>query len=93
MLPVHDLQGEVAAGPHGEYHSYPSPGASVHQLLVPGAREGEVMDHFIHYTQAYVTQSQMAQIMVKALWDNFSAYYGLPGKSFWTRAGILRASS
>ena len=36
-----------------------------------------VMEHFTCYTQAYVTQSQMAQTMTKALWDNFVVCYGL----------------
>ena len=30
-----------------------------------------VMDHFTWYTQAHITQSQMAQTMAKVLWDNF----------------------
>ena len=37
-------------------------------------------DHFICYAQAYVTQSQLAQTMAKALWDNFIVHYGLPKK-------------
>ena len=37
-------------------------------------------DHFTHYTQAYVTQSQMAQTMAKALWDSCIVHYGLPEK-------------
>ena len=39
-----------------------------------------MMDHFTHFTQAYVTQSQMAQTTAKALWDNFIIHYGLPEK-------------
>ena len=39
-----------------------------------------VMDHFTHYAQAYVTQSQMALMKAKALWDNFIIHYRLPGK-------------
>ena len=31
----------------------------------------EVTDHFTQYPQSYVTQSQTAQTMAKALWDNF----------------------
>ena len=38
--PVHHFQGEATSGSHGEYHGNPSPGTSVHQLPVPGAREG-----------------------------------------------------
>ena len=49
--------------------------------LEPGKGKEEnvlvVMDHFTHYTQAYVTQSHMAQSMAKALWDNFIIHYGL----------------
>ena len=52
--------------------------------LEPGkGKEGNVlvvMDHFTFYAQAYVTQSQMAQTMAKALWDNFIVHYGLPEK-------------
>ena len=36
-----------------------------------------VMDHFTCYTKVYVTQSQMAQTMAKALWDNSFVHYGL----------------
>ena len=39
-----------------------------------------VTDHFTHYTQAYVTQSQTALTTAKALWDNFIVHYGLPEK-------------
>ena len=39
-----------------------------------------VMDHFTHYAQAYVTQSQTAQTMSKTLQDNFIVHYGLPEK-------------
>ena len=49
--------------------------------LEPGKGKEEnvlvVMDHFTHYFQAYVIQSQMAQTMTKALWDNFIVYYGV----------------
>ena len=37
-------------------------------------------DHFTQYTQAYVTQFQMAQTMAKVLWDNFIVHYQLPEK-------------
>ena len=36
-----------------------------------------VTDHFTCYTQVYVTQSQTAQTMAKALLDNFIGHYGL----------------
>ena len=39
-----------------------------------------VKDNITCYAQAYVTQSQMAQTMTKALWDNFVVHYGLPEK-------------
>ena len=39
-----------------------------------------VMDHFTGYAQVYVTQSQIAQTMTKALWDNFIIHYALLGK-------------
>ena len=39
-----------------------------------------VINHFTHYTQAYVTQSKMALARAKALWDNFIIHYGLPEK-------------
>ena len=39
-----------------------------------------ITDHFTRYAQAYVTRTQMAQIMVKTLWDKFIVYYGLPKK-------------
>ena len=39
-----------------------------------------VMDHFIQYAQAYVTQSQMAQTIAKVLWDNVIILYGLKEK-------------
>ena len=52
--------------------------------LEPGEGKEEnilvMMDHFTHYAQAYVTWSEMAQKMAKALWDNFIAHYGLPEK-------------
>ena len=65
--------------------------------LEPGKGEEEnvlvVTDHFTHYAQAYVTQSQMAQAMAKAIWDNFIVHYGLPQKTFQARAEILKVSS
>ena len=52
--------------------------------LAPGMGKEEnvlvMMDYFTCYTQAYVTQSQMAQTMSKALLDNFIVHYGLPEK-------------
>ena len=39
-----------------------------------------ITDHFTRYAQAYVTRTQMAQIMVKILWDKFIVHYGLPKK-------------
>ena len=41
-----------------------------------------VTDHFTCYAQAYVTQSQTALTMAKALWDNFIVHYALPQKIF-----------
>ena len=38
-------------------------------------------DHFTHYTQAYVTQSQTALMTANALWDNSIVHYGLPEKT------------
>ena len=45
-------------------------------------------DHFTHYAQAYVTQSQTALTTAKALWDNFIVHYGLPERilSYWGRS-------
>ena len=37
--------GKATEGPHEEYHGYQSPGASEHQLSVPGAREGKGRVH------------------------------------------------
>ena len=39
-----------------------------------------VTDHFIRYTQAYVTRTQTAQMTAKTLWDKFIVHYGLPKK-------------
>ena len=39
-----------------------------------------ITDHFTRYAQAYVTRTQMAQIMVKTLWGKFIVHYGLPKK-------------
>ena len=39
-----------------------------------------ITDHFTRYAQAYVTRTQMAQIMAKTLWDKFIVHYGLPKK-------------
>ena len=36
-----------------------------------------ITDHFTRYTQAYVTRTQMAQIIAKTLWDKFIVHYGL----------------
>ena len=40
-----------------------------------------ITDHFTRYAQAYVTRTQMAQTMVKTLWDKFIVHYGLPEKN------------
>ena len=65
--------------------------------LEPGKDKEEnvlvVMDHFTHYAQDYVTQSQMTQTTAMGLWDNFIVHYRLPENCFWTRGGILRVSS
>ena len=49
--------------------------------LEPGNGKGEnvlvVTDHFTHYAQAYVTQSQVALMTAKTLWNNFIFYHGL----------------
>ena len=39
-----------------------------------------ITDHFTRYAQAYVTRTQMAQMMAKTLWDKFIVHYGLPKK-------------
>ena len=50
--------------------------------LEPGKDKEEnvlaVMDHFTHYTLAYINQFQITQTMTKALWDNFIVHYRLP---------------
>ena len=47
--------------------------------LEPGKGKGGnvllVTDHFTCYTQAYVTQSQIALTTAKALWDNYVIHY------------------
>ena len=52
--------------------------------LEPGKGQEEnvlvITDHFTTYAQAYVTRTQMAQTMVKTLWDKFIVHYGLPKK-------------
>ena len=52
--------------------------------LEPGKGQEEnvlvITDHFTRYTQAYVTRTQMAQTMVRTLWDKFIVHYGLPKK-------------
>ena len=62
--------------------------------LDPGKGKEEnvlaVMDHFTHYAQAYLTQSQIAQAMTKALWDNFIVHCGLPEKIPSNHAEILK---
>ena len=86
VLPVHHLQGKATEGSHGEYPGHPSPGTSAYWLPVPWAGEGKeenvlvVKEHFTHYTQAYVTQSQITQTMAKAPWDNFIVHYRLSEK-------------
>ena len=39
------FKGKATEGPRGEYHGYPPPWASAHQLPVPGAREGKGRKH------------------------------------------------
>ena len=39
-----------------------------------------IRDHFSRHAQAYVTRTQMAQIMVKTPWHKFIVHYGLPKK-------------
>ena len=66
------------AGSPGRYCGSPSPGAGVHQLPAPEAREGGVLvvtDHFTCCAQACMTQSQM---VVRALRDNFVVHCVLP---------------
>ena len=52
--------------------------------LEPGKGKKEnvlmVTDHFTHYAQAYVTQSQTSLMTAKVLWDNFIIHYGLQEK-------------
>ena len=52
--------------------------------LEPGKGQEEnvlvIMDHFTRYAQAYVTRTQMAQMMAKTLWDKSIVHYGLPKK-------------
>ena len=52
--------------------------------LDPGRGKEEnilmVADYFTCYALAYVTQSQTALTMAKALWDIFIVHYGLPKK-------------
>ena len=80
------LQGKATKGPYRKYCGQQSLGISTPQLLVPRTREGKeeyflvVMDHFTHYAQAYVTQSQMALKIAKALRDKFIIHCGLPKK-------------
>ena len=66
-------------------------------FLEPGTGKEEnvlvVMDHFTHYAQAYVTQSQMALTTAKALWKTFSCTMGYWKRSCQTRGGISRVSS
>ena len=49
-----------------------------------------VTDHFTWYTQAYVTQSQMAQTMSKAYGTISSYIMDCWRKSFWIRRGALK---
>ena len=39
-----------------------------------------VTDHFMRYTQAYVTPNQNASAIAKTLWDKFFMHYGFPEK-------------
>ena len=64
--------------------------------LEPGKGKEEnflvVTDHFTCYVQAYVTQSQTALTMAKALLDNFIIHYGLPARSSQIREGTSKVS-
>ena len=55
-----------------------------HLCLEPGKGLEEnvlvVTDHFLRYTQAYVTRTQPAQTTARTLWDKFIVHYGLPEK-------------
>ena len=37
-----------------------------------------VTDHFTRLAQAFITPSQTASVVAKALWDKFFMYYGIP---------------
>ena len=39
-----------------------------------------VTDHFTHYTQAFVTKFQTANVVVNMLWERFFSHYGFPEK-------------
>ena len=39
-----------------------------------------ITDHFTRYAQAYVTRTQITQMMAKSLWDKCIVHYGLPEK-------------
>ena len=52
-----------------------------------------VTDHFTWYTQAYITQSQIAQTVVKVLWDNSVIHYRLLEKILLDEGGTLRMTS
>ena len=86
MPPVCHLQGKGKEGPRENIvANHPLELVHINYLcLEPGKGKEEnvlvVMDHFACYPQAYVTWSQMAQTMAKALWDNFIVHYGLPEK-------------
>ena len=89
MLPVHHLQGKTAEGPHGKYCSYPSPGASSHQL----AREWKenilvVTDPFTWYAQTYTTKLQRASCCRTIS----LSITGCKKRSFWTKGETLRLS-
>ena len=39
-----------------------------------------VTDHFIRFSQAFVTSNQTAVVTAKILWEHYFVYYGIPEK-------------
>ena len=39
-----------------------------------------VTDHFMKYSQAYITPEQTAAVVAQTLWENFLVHYGWPEK-------------
>ena len=37
-----------------------------------------VTDHFMHYSQAFITPSQTARVTAQTLWEKYFVYYGFP---------------